>query len=426
VTDLRRKMDELTDMIEAFDDRLQQVLIEAKIVQITLDDKYQLGVDWDSVLKKFSKEISIKSAFQLAAQNALVPGGQIVIGTLGISDYAMMVQALKTIGDTNLLSSPRITALNNQEAKILIGTSQPYATNTVTQGTSTTTTGTNLSFIDIGVKLYVTPTVNKDNFVTMKIKPEVSSKSGDYTYGSPSTTVPIVETTQAETSVTVKAGTTIIIAGLIKDNRTNATNKIPFLGDIPLVGEVFRKTVKEVVKQELVIFLTPHIITGETDYVEQPRTEPIGKEKFTMSEKPAFERRDKYAADPNMFKETKYPSEEEELPESIKEAEAKGGIERMGFAASAEEYYLTIKGKIIENIVVPKGKKFADIKGKTRVGFFLSPDGGIVSGPEILESSNHALDEIAVNAVKKAAPFSPFPTSMSQAEKRFVIDIAFE
>jgi type II secretory pathway component GspD/PulD (secretin) len=110
-------------------------------------------VEWDSVIRQIQKELSLKSAFQLAAPTLFgPPGAQLILGSMGSGDVNVMIQVLKTVGDTNLLSSPRITAINNQEAKILIGTSQPYATNTVTQGTSTTTTGTNLNFIDVGVK----------------------------------------------------------------------------------------------------------------------------------------------------------------------------------------------------------------------------------------------------------------------------------
>ncbi len=426
VTDLEKRITEIEEVVTAFDDRLQQVLIEAKIVQITLDDKYKLGVDWEQVLHKLEREISIKSTFELAAKNALTPGAQVVIGTLGAtSDYAVMVQALKTIGDTNLLSSPRITALNNQEAKILVGTSQPYATNTVTQGTSTTTTGTTLSFLDVGVKLFVTPTVNKDGFVTMKIKPEVSSVSGTYTYGSPATTVPIVSTTQAETSVTVKDGTTIVIAGLIKDERTNTVDKVPILGDIPIVGHAFRKTDKEVKKQELVVFLTPHIITGESDYLEQPRTAPIGEKKFTVPEKPAFERRSKVEMKPEFFKEKRSRLvEAKKIKEPPKEKKAE--IVEIVPYSTPEEYYFAVKNRIVENIELPAITKGAIIKGEVKIVFSLASDGDLIDGSRVLQSSNPSLDEPAMNAVKKASPFPPFPKSISQAEKRFIITIVVE
>lgn len=426
VTDLEKKIAELDEVIAAFDDKLQQVLIESKIVQITLDDKYKLGVDWQQVIKKLEKEINVKSTFEMATINTFTPGAQVVIGTLGgDGDYAAMIQALKTIGDTNLLSSPRITALNNQEAKILVGTSQPYATNVVTQGTSTTTTGTTLNFLDVGVKLYVTPNVNKDGFITMKIKPEVSSVSGTYTYGSPATTVPIVSTTQAETSVTVKDGTTIIIAGLIKDERTSTVDKVPILGDIPIIGTAFRKTNKEVKKEELVVFLTPHIITGETDYLEQPRTVPIGEKKFTTPEKPAFERRDETAMKPGYFKEKRgRPADAKKMEAPSKEKMTQ--IMEAATYATLEEYYSAVKGRIVENVELPKMVKGTPLKGEVKVVFSLSSNGDLVYGPAVLRSSNPKMEELIVAAVKKAAPFPAFSGLLNQPEKRFVIEIAFE
>jgi len=416
VTDLEKKLGEIQEMVNAFDEKLQQVLIESKIVQITLDDKHKLGVDWDNVITNLQKTISIKSAFELAAENALLPGGQLVIGALGASTgYAVMIQALKTIGDTNLLSSPRITVISNQEAKILIGKTQPYATNTVTQGTATTTTATNLQFIDIGVKLYVTPTVNKDNFVTIKIRPEVSSSTETYTYGTPPTTVPVVETTQAETCVTVKDGTTIIIAGLIKDERTSTIDTIPILGELPLIKHAFRKTVKEIKKQELVIFLTPHIVTGEKDYLKQPLSPPVGDKRFTEPEKPTFQRREGVEMEPGIFKKKKAQDAKEEEPR-----------ESTVPASTSEEYYYLVKEKIAQNMVIPKNKTRIPDKGSVKIQFFLSPGGDISSGPEILQSSNGSLAEAAIKAVMKSTPFPVFPEPMSRTQKRFVIDFSFE
>lgn len=424
VTDLENNMGDIEKVMTAFDDKPQQVLIESKILQITLDDRYKLGVDWGSVIRQMQKELTLKSAFQLAASNAFgPPGAQLILGSMDSGDVNVMIQVLKTIGDTNLLSSPRITAINNQEAKILIGTSQPYATNTVTQGTSTTTTGTSLNFIDVGVKLYVTPTINKDGFVTMKIRPEVSSTSSNYTYGSPATTVPIVQTTQAETSVTVKDGTTIIIGGLIKDERTDTVNKIPLLGDIPIVRTAFSNRDKHITKQELVIFLTPHIITGESDYLEQPKSPTIGENRFTVSEQSAFERRNPVPMKPGMFKE---PGKNQSAKEYFDAKDEMEAAERISLAATSEEYYYTVKNKIIGRIVVPKDTKYSGIRGKVKLSFFLTPAGKIARGPDIMESSNHVLDDLTINAVKRASPFSAFPEAMGKTEKRFVMNFAFE
>ena len=424
VTDLEKKMSKIQQMVTAFDDKLQQVFIESKIIQITLSDKYKLGVDWGSFFNSLHKSGSIKSAFGLADKDTVTPGAQVLVGSGDPSnDYNVMIQALKTVGDANLLSSPRITVLNNQEAKILVGKTQPYATGTVTQGTSTTTTSSTLQFIDIGVKLYVTPTVNRDGFITMKIKPEVSSSTEVYTYGSPATTVPIVETTQAETWVTVKDGTTIMIAGLIKDERKNSVDKIPFLGDIPIIKNAFRKTSKEILKQELVLFLTPHIVTGESDYLESPQTPPMGEKKFTVPEDSVFEKRTKVDVNPGLFKGEK--SSTQGAPLSASNMAAGWSIKTVVPAEPGEYYYL-VKEKIADHIRVSNSKGSEAQKGIVTVQFVLSPDGTITETPEVLKTTNPSLDEIVIMAVAAAAPFPAFPGEGEQKDKRFVVDIAFE
>jgi TonB family protein len=425
VMDLEKKIGDIERIVMAFDEKPQQVLIEAKIIQITLDDRFKLGVEWDTVIRQIQKELSLKSAFQLAAPHLFgPPGAEMILGSMGSGDVNVMVQVLKTIGDTNLLSSPRVTAINNQEAKILIGTSQPYATNTVVQTTGAATTGTNISFIDVGVKLYVTPTITKDGFITMKIRPEVSSSTANYSYGPvPQTTVPIVQTTQAETSVSVKDGTTIIIGGLIKDERSDTVNKIPLLGDIPIIKTAFSNTDKRVQKQELVIFLTPHIITGDSDYLEQPKSPTIGENKFTVSEQSTFERRTPVPMKPGMFKE---PRRDQSAKDYFDEKARMADTENTNLAATASEYYYNVKNKIIGRIVVPKDAKYSGVRGKVKLSFFLTPAGKVARGPDIMESSNHALDDLVVNAVKRASPFPVFPEGMGKAEKRFVMDVAFE
>ena len=95
-------------------------------------------------------------------------------------------------------------------------------------------------------------------------------------------------------------------------------------------------------------------------------------------------------------------------------------------AANSEEYYYNVKNKIIGRIVVPKDAKYTGIKGKVKLSFFLTSAGKIARGPDVMESSNHALDELTLNAVKRASPYPPFPDGMGKAEKRFVMDVAFE
>lgn len=272
VTDTPRKLDEISRLIKAFDERHKEVLIEAKIVQLALSDAYKMGVDWEVMIRGYQM-LDLKSNLNiLGAKDITAKRGKLTIGVLSNDDYEVLIDALNTIGTTNILSSPHITAINNQEAKILVGSTQPYATTTTTTPSSgPTTTAESINFIDVGVKLYVTPTIHKDGFITMKIRPEVSSVLSTYTT-STNNQIPIVETSEAETTVMVRDGVTIIIGGLMKDEKKDTVNKIPFLGDVPLLGAAFRNTSKSTAKTELVIFLTPKIISGDVAADTSPET----------------------------------------------------------------------------------------------------------------------------------------------------------
>lgn len=412
VTDSESRIEEIARMIQTFDEKSSQVLIDAKIIEITLDDAYKLGVDWQAVMKKAQKEFSIRNSFKLAAPGTLVPGSEIFFGDIGNSDLSAMIQALKTVGDANTLSNPRVATLNNQEAKILIGTSQPYATNSVTQGTSTTSTATSLTFLDIGVKLYVTPTINKDGFITMKLRPEVSAQSGDYTYGDPPTKVPVISTTHAETNVMVKDGATIMIAGLIKDERTSTVNEVPFLGKIPVLGLAFKNTSNEIKKKELVIFLTPHIISGDVDYLKVESEDPPSEKMFTVKEWPTFDRRAPVKTISGYLDAKRLRKE-------------KGEIDVEGL--TPEEYFQLVRNQILQAMSIPaEGKESLKKGDKAKVSFTIYAGGSLVTKPDIVESTSDVFGPEVARAVEKAAPFPPLPLSIKGTTKHFVMELIYE
>lgn len=260
VSDTQQKINQIVKIIEAFDQKDREVLIEAKIIQIVLSDEHKFGVDWEAIVRDYH-DIDFVSDFDILALTD--KKGKVSIGTLSQHQYTAAIEALNTVGVTDILSSPRITTLNEKEAKILVGSTEPYVTSTTTTPSSgPTTTAENVNFIEVGVKLYVTPTIHPDNYITMKIKPEVSSVTKTITT-STNNTIPVVETSEAETTVTVKDGVTIVIGGLIKEEKLKKTKKVPFLGSIPLVGFVFRNEDETIKKTEIAIFLTPRIITGD-------------------------------------------------------------------------------------------------------------------------------------------------------------------
>lgn len=260
VKDTSAKLKEIADVIRAFDVRRRGVLIEAKIIQVVLNDTFKYGVDWEAVVQNYHT-LGFNSNFDVLGSSD--KSGKVTIGTVADDDYTAMVEALETVGKTNILSSPRISALNNEEAKIMVGSTEPYVTTTTTTpGSGPATTSETVNFIDVGVKLYVTPTIHKDDFVTMKIRPEIST-AVDSLKTSTNNIIPIKESSEAETTIMVKSGATVVIGGLIKEQLADTLNKVPVLGDIPVVGMAFRNKTKVKTKTEIVIFLTPKIMMGE-------------------------------------------------------------------------------------------------------------------------------------------------------------------
>ena len=258
VTDLLPQMQEVQRVLNAFDRQTREVSIESKIIQVTLSDKLQVGVDWE-VLYRSLNDLSVQHVFPITP--ALSSSGKLIVGTLAKSNFRAVLEFLQTVGKTNILSTPQIAVVENEEAKILVGTREAYVTSLVTQTAQAATTAEQVTFIDVGLQLKVIPIINEDRFVTMKIKPEVSSVTRFLTTSS-GNRIPIVDTSTAETTVMVKDGVTIVIAGLMKDEKVRQELKVPILGDIPVLGWAFRFREDNVTKTELIFFLTPSIISG--------------------------------------------------------------------------------------------------------------------------------------------------------------------
>ncbi|MBI4309694.1 MAG: type II secretion system protein GspD, partial [Candidatus Omnitrophica bacterium] len=289
LTDIPPKIKAIEAVIEALDKNDKEVLIEAKIVQITLSDGYQMGINWEKFWPSAAhKVLTLKNDFSLSSTPS--PVSVTTVGTLDRDGYAAVLQLIATFGKSRLLSNPRIAVVNRQEARILVGDNTPYVTSsTTTPATGAPVTAETVNFIDTGVKLHVTPVIHDDGYISMKIKPEVSNIPKTVTTGSKNE-IPVVNTSEVETTIRVKDGVTIIIGGLIKDEVKNNRNKIPVLGDIPLVGKAFRSETRSTAKTEIVIFLTPHIISGDVradpDTYSHPTIKP-GKTYYSPVQDPS-------------------------------------------------------------------------------------------------------------------------------------------
>ena len=246
-------IDKANQLINNWDKHCEQVLIEAKILEVSLDNTKGLGINWEYQSSAKSNAINVSSVLPAS----IVTGGIFKIGTLTEDEYAVTIQALETSTNTNVLSSPRISVMDNTEANILVGSAEPYVSIYLDKETNTQTEET--KFINVGVKLKVTPQISGDGYVRLKIHPEVSSARRV----SEVNNALAIDTTQADTTVLVKDGKTIVLAGLIKDTYSDIVAKVPVLGDVPILGIFFRNMVKTKIKKEIIVFITPHILNDK-------------------------------------------------------------------------------------------------------------------------------------------------------------------
>ncbi len=266
VSDLPDKLAKTRRMISAFDTAPLQVFIETEIVQVILDDKFERGIDWRAMAshKQWLKwfKIGTVDLSGYFPSGLISPKQQISMGTLAATNYTSVFNFLQTYGKTRVLSRPRLAVVDNQEAKIMVGKRDVYVSQTLSQAQTTTVTSESVQFVDVGVKLNVVPNISSDGFIIMKIKPEVSTVDSVLTTYLKSQ-IPIISTSEVETVVKVKDGTMIIIAGLMKEENTDDLTGWPYLSKVKVIGSVFGKRTTEKKNTELVIFITPHIITGE-------------------------------------------------------------------------------------------------------------------------------------------------------------------
>jgi type II secretory pathway component GspD/PulD (secretin) len=208
-------------------------------------------------------------------------------------DFDVLIKYLQTLGRTQILSNPKLAVINNQEARIHVGEKQAYMTTTTTTGTGgITTIAEEVTFVDVGIQISVTPTINDDGYVTMKIKPEVSSVVSTLTTPS-GNKIPIIDSSMAETTVMIKDGVTIVLGGLRKEEKVSSSEQVPILGKIPLLGFFFRSGRNSTERTELLVMITPHIVSGdvlttgdEREFGTKPGKEY--KEYPVFTEKPDF------------------------------------------------------------------------------------------------------------------------------------------
>jgi type II secretory pathway component GspD/PulD (secretin) len=269
VTDHASVLENITRLVHDFDGKPKQVLIEAKMVQIQLSDEFNMGVKWDQVFSGFSKfkDFKFEGNFPVVADAAKKINLTSTVGTFPQGNFKYVLQALQTFGDNKLISAPRLITLSDKRAEFHIGNTIRYYTTAQTPAATGSTPGTSETKEEVeeGVTLRVTPSINKDGYITMEIIPDITKVIEWKTTGQGNPYPAIRQTATSTTNVMVKNGVTIVIAGLIKDEKETSYSGIPFVSQLPIIGKLLSSKRDFIVKSETVIFMTPHIVTGDAD-----------------------------------------------------------------------------------------------------------------------------------------------------------------
>ena len=321
ITDTPTTLEHIQTILEAIDVMPQQVLIEARVMEVSRDLLRDLGLELGtgsastsintssgfasgttsrtfsqqplaeregqpdrsnfggSALNQFiAPSIFIPKATGLTAANT---GLNLLFRSLSGTNLEALIRALEEDVRTNTLSAPHVLTLSGQEARIMIGEKYPIL-NTQVSGTSTTTTTTTLDFYqDIGIELFVVPQVSGERHIDMIIHPVVSARTT--TVGT--NAYPVLDVREAETQIVVEQGETIVIGGLLKDVKSKSRVGIPFLGALPVVGALFSRYTTDISKVDLLIFITAKVVEpralsgGETDQLRR-QYEEFFREKY--------------------------------------------------------------------------------------------------------------------------------------------------
>lgn len=282
VYDYEENVAAIEQLIAQIDTRPAQVLVEATILQTSLNEANALGVDFSIIADaNFSEFVGHGGPLQivngLIGGRATPSGGGVlpsdggasgvasgVGGTSGpgglkvgivSNDVAVFLRVLDEVTDTTILSNPKILALNRQSSRVLVGRKVGYLSTT---STDTATTQT-VQFLDTGTQLYFRPTVSNDGMIRMELKPQVSEavirEQQDATGAA--VTIPDEITNELTTNVMVRDGQTVVLGGLFRESTISGRKQVPFLGDIPIIGYAFRGQDDEVQRNEIIFMVTP-------------------------------------------------------------------------------------------------------------------------------------------------------------------------
>lgn len=287
VTDTESKVKAINSFIEEIDRITPQILVEAQIYDVSSKDNLDLGVKWQA---------GTATSFGAAGTNQLLGNdfgtlGNIVGGVtstaigsefasginraessgllrLGILNDSISIDAILSAAQDDvrakLLANPRVLVLDNEQAEIKIVEEIPYQQ--LTQSTEGSGAVGTTEFRDVGVELRVTPHLTREGLIHLKLNPKFSTSTGSVNIGSGDNAIPqpIVATRETTTTALIKDNQTVVIGGLRKQDKIQETSKIPLLGDLPLLGALFRFEGESTINSELVVFITPHVVEQPT------------------------------------------------------------------------------------------------------------------------------------------------------------------
>ena len=306
----RSNLDKIALFLESIDKPTQQVMIEARLVEVTANPKQAYGLNWGGVLGSSGAAQTLRYGGSLVTQQSTTTGANSSTGgsiggvpnpvntnisggttttssnTVGLGDFfrggsgsnilgavagqfailsapqmSLTLRLLNEDSDAEFLANPRVVTANNMKAEIKITRNQPVPQLTFNEQTAQAVFS-GFQDKEYGNTLVVTPSINKDQFVTLNVQPEISNKVGDATFafGGATVTSPVIDKRTLNSNVLIKSGDTLAIGGLLQDEQTKGRTKVPILGDIPVLGYLFQEKIAQRSKRNLLVFVTPTVI----------------------------------------------------------------------------------------------------------------------------------------------------------------------
>ena len=283
----RGNIDNIRKLLVQIDRPTKQVMIEARLVEVTANPKQNFGINWTGTFSDKTVGYGPNTGGNFLFPNSPDHGTNNLFGNFGnliagqfailsVPQFSATLDLLNNDNDAEFLANPRVVTADNQQAKIEIIRSQPVPQLNFNEQTATAVFS---GFQDkkFGNTLVVRPSVNKDGFITLAVKPEISNKVGDQFFSIPGSSggqvaSPIIDTRSLDSNVLIKSGDTLAIGGLLQDELRKSRTKVPGLGDVPVLGYLFQSRSNERVKRNLLVFVTPTILdqhygTGLEDQV---------------------------------------------------------------------------------------------------------------------------------------------------------------